>query len=231
MDIYLGEHVPESYSSQNLFALRYDLHLGQFDQQAFVFVPKCGRLVVHFIRHSEESAHYFHNTIFDHENTLSHDLLYARFAWSLIKIFGTFQLDSAFRFDDDDNDESPGNGTPSGVAKDAGGSRGRKRKREEDDDGGKKDVVRGHHGGGGSSGIAKGWGGERKRSGDDGKEKDADGRDHGDSSAMYFRVDILKNCDSVDDLEARELEEYMKLAARTLTFFGTCIALAFVLML
>jgi len=183
MHLYIGGCQPENYNSPNLFTLRYDLHLGQFDRQAFVFVPKCGRLVVHFIRHSEESAHHFHNTIFDHENTLSLDLLYARFAWSLIKIVGTLQLDSAFRFE---NDESPGDGTPSGVAKDAGGSRGGKRKRGEDDGGGEKDIVGGHHGDGGSSGIAKdrgGGGGKRKRSGD-GKEKDADGGDHGDSSAM-----------------------------------------------
>ena len=183
MKVYLGENLPENQHSRNLFALRYDLHLGQWEQQTFVMVPKRGRLVVHFIRLSEESAHHFHNTIFDHENTLSHDLLYARFAWSLIKIVGTLDLSSAFRFD---NGKSPGDGRPSGVAKDG---RVGKRKRREDDDGGEKDTFGGRSGDGRPSGIAKdgdggGRGGKCKRSGDDGKEKDDDREDHGDSSAM-----------------------------------------------
>ena len=180
MRVYLGENLPTNQHSRNLFALRYDLHLGQWEKQTFVMVPKYGRLAVHFIRRSEESAHHFHNTIFDHGNTLSHDLLYARFAWSLIKIVGTLDLSSAFCFDDD---RLPGDGR---VAKDGKGG---KRKRREEDDGEEKDSFGGRRGDDGPSRIAKNEGGDgragkHKRSGDDGKEKDADGGDHGDSSAM-----------------------------------------------
>jgi len=47
---------------------------------------------------------------------------------------------------------------------------------------------------------------------------------------MFLQSGYTKNIDLADDLEARELEEDMKIAAHTLTFFGTCIALASVSM-
>jgi len=189
MKVYLGERMPENQHSRNLFTLRYDLHFGQFDRQTFVMVPKYGRFVVHFIQPSEESANIFHNTAFDHENTLSHDLLYARFAWSLIRIAGTLDLSKDFAFsDDDDDDESPGVGGPSGVAKDIGGGWEGERKRGEDDDGRETVAVGGDHGDGGSSEITSdvGRGGraEKRKRGGDSEEEDAHGGDHGDSSAI-----------------------------------------------
>ena len=188
MKVYLGERMPENQHSRNLFTLRYDLHFGQFDRQTFVMVPKYGRFVVHFIQPSEESANIFHNTAFDHENTLSHDLLYARFAWSLIRIAGTLDLSKDFAFSDDDDDESPGVGGPSGVAKDIGGGWEGERKRGEDDDGRETVAVGGDHGDGGSSEITSdvGRGGraEKRKRGGDSEEEDAHGGDHGDSSAI-----------------------------------------------
>ena len=187
MGVYLGERLPKNQHSQNLFTLRYDLHFGQFDRQTFVMVPKYGQFVVHFIQSSEESANIFHNTAFDHEDTLSHELLYARFAWSLIRIAGTLNLSNDFRFSDDD-DESPGVGGPSGVARDIGGGWGGKRKCGEDDDGREKVAVGGDHGDGGSSEITSDVGGggraEKRKRGGDSEEEDAHGGDHGDSSPI-----------------------------------------------
>jgi hypothetical protein len=47
---------------------------------------------------------------------------------------------------------------------------------------------------------------------------------------MFLQSGYTKISDLADDLEARELEEDMKIAARTLTFFGMYIALSFVSM-
>jgi len=43
---------------------------------------------------------------------------------------------------------------------------------------------------------------------------------------MFLQHGYTKNRDVAGDIEAQELEEDMKTAAHTLTFFGTCIALA-----
>jgi hypothetical protein len=93
MDVYLLGQAPLNYDSRNLFALRWDLRLGQFDQGQFVIVPKSGQLVVHFLRHTDQSAQQYHNVRFDHKDTLSHELLYARFAWALMKIVKDTSLD------------------------------------------------------------------------------------------------------------------------------------------
>jgi hypothetical protein len=49
MELYLDMPRPLHISSKNLFCLRYDLHLGGFDQAQFVIVPKSGQLVVYFL--------------------------------------------------------------------------------------------------------------------------------------------------------------------------------------
>jgi len=86
MNVYLFEGQPLlSYSQHNLFTLWWDLHLGQFDQAGFVIIPKLGQLVVHFLRPAQ-SAQQYHNIQFDHNNTLSHEALYAHFAWALMKL-------------------------------------------------------------------------------------------------------------------------------------------------
>jgi hypothetical protein len=86
-------------SLRNLFCLRYDLHLGGFEQAQFVVVPKGGNLVVHFFRRSEEAANLFHNVGLYHKNHLSPEALYARFAWALTKIIKESELDpESFKF-------------------------------------------------------------------------------------------------------------------------------------
>ena len=101
MDMYLAGILPLNRDSRNLFTLRYDMQLGQFDQGNFVIVPKSGQLVIHFIQPSVESAQLYHNTIFDHRMTVSNELLFARFAWELIKMVGNSDLDSSFTFSND----------------------------------------------------------------------------------------------------------------------------------
>jgi hypothetical protein len=125
MDVYLigGSSDVLSDSPRNLFALRWDLRLGQFDQAGFVIVPKLGQLVVHFLQPAYQSAEHYHNVQFNHNNTLSHEVLYARFAWALMKIVKSFLAGmKGFRFltasdggDDSGGDEDSGGGTKAVV--------------------------------------------------------------------------------------------------------------------
>jgi hypothetical protein len=85
MDVYAAEP-DESVvhrDSRNLFALRKDVHSCQFEFGNFVIVPIDGRMVTHFINKSHESAAHYHNNHFD--TNLSHEFLFARFAWAIIK--------------------------------------------------------------------------------------------------------------------------------------------------
>ncbi|EKM75463.1 hypothetical protein AGABI1DRAFT_132250 [Agaricus bisporus var. burnettii JB137-S8] len=84
-DYLKGSQCLLCHNPRNLFTLRLDLLLGQFDEANFVIVPKLGQLVVHFFQ-PNQSAKQYHNTPFGHNHALSHELLYARFAWSLMKI-------------------------------------------------------------------------------------------------------------------------------------------------
>jgi len=92
MEAYLDGSKPLYNDQRNLFTLRCDLHLGQFNQGRFIIVPKSGQLVIHFLRPTGESAQLYHNVRFDHKNSLSHELLYARFAWGLMKIVKDAEL-------------------------------------------------------------------------------------------------------------------------------------------
>lgn len=74
---------PEN-DSRNLFALRWDLRSLLFDQAKWVVVPKGGQMVVHFISQSYEAAALYHNQTFDTAQ-LSHEFLFARFAWAIIE--------------------------------------------------------------------------------------------------------------------------------------------------
>jgi hypothetical protein len=93
MDSYLGMTRPLHLSSQNLFCLQYNFHLGGFDRAQFAIVLKSGQLVVHFLKASPTAANLYHNVPFDHSNNISHEALYARFAWALIKIIREMDLD------------------------------------------------------------------------------------------------------------------------------------------
>jgi len=78
--------------SRNLFALRWDIHTSQFDSGNLVVVPIDGRMVTHFIGQSRESAALYHNKPFDSSN-LSHEFLFARFAWAILKGARTAYMD------------------------------------------------------------------------------------------------------------------------------------------
>jgi hypothetical protein len=52
LEVCLSNDLPNYLHSRNFFALRYGLHLGQFDRGTSVTVPKCGRIVVQFIQRS-----------------------------------------------------------------------------------------------------------------------------------------------------------------------------------
>ena len=118
--MYLNGSEPLHQDPGNLFALRWDLHLGQFDQGRFVIVPKSGQLVVHFLQPTNQSAQRYHNVQFNHKNSLSHELLYARFAWALMNIVTKASLNSnMFNFLEDVG---------------GGGGGGGKRKRDENEE-------------------------------------------------------------------------------------------------
>jgi hypothetical protein len=57
----------------------------QFDISIFAIVPKYSQMVVHFLSQSFESATLYHNTPFSTQH-LSHEFLFSRFAWSIIKL-------------------------------------------------------------------------------------------------------------------------------------------------
>lgn len=50
MEAYLLGDKPLYNDQRNLFTLRCDLHLGQFNQGRFIVVPKSGQLIIHFLR-------------------------------------------------------------------------------------------------------------------------------------------------------------------------------------
>jgi hypothetical protein len=80
--------------TRNLFALRWDIHTFQFDSGNLVIVPMDGRMVAHFIGTSRESAALYHNKPFDSSN-LSHEFLFARFAWAIKNARAAFMSHSA----------------------------------------------------------------------------------------------------------------------------------------
>ncbi|KIL63517.1 hypothetical protein M378DRAFT_25012 [Amanita muscaria Koide BX008] len=103
---------------RNLFALRWDIHTFQFDSGNLVIVPMAGRMVVHFIGKSHESANLYHNQPFDTSN-LSHEFLYARFAWAVIKNADAMADRKAFNLESGDADavaEEVDGGGPSNPA-------------------------------------------------------------------------------------------------------------------
>jgi hypothetical protein len=157
MQVYLIGTLPLHQDPGNLFALRCDLHLSQFDQGRFVIVPKSGQLVVHFVQPANQSAQRYHNIQFDHKNSLSHELLYARFAWALMKIVKNASLDAKmFNFLRASGESTPEQHDIEGT-----------------DYGGEGGNEGGGGGGGGSGGGGQGdggGGGKRKR--DENEEQD-----------------------------------------------------------
>ena len=135
MGYYLDYTSPLHLSPRNLFCLRYDLHLGGFDQAQFVVVPKGGDLVVHFLRRSEEAANLYHNVGFNHGNHLSQEALYARFAWALTNIIKESALDpESFKFFEAEGANDSEIQTPE-ASGEKGKGKGRKRKYDDTGEG------------------------------------------------------------------------------------------------
>ena len=161
MDVYLNSK--ESFfanSPSNLFALRWDLHMGQFDQAGFVIVPKLGQLVVHFLQPTNQSAQLYHNIQFDHKNSLSHEALYARFAWALMKHADNCTTgNKKFRFLTDGGDEGGGTDEGDSCGGDESGGH----------SGGGSGGSSGGHGRGGGHGRSRGGGrsGVKRKRGDE----------------------------------------------------------------
>ncbi|KAF8308465.1 hypothetical protein F5887DRAFT_912377, partial [Amanita rubescens] len=203
MHVYLsGDQRSLINSSSNLFTLRWDLRLGLFDQAGFVIVPKLGQLVVHFLQTTNQSAQLYHNVQFDHKNTLSHEALYARFTWALMKIVKSSTAADMKEFRFLTASDTDGGGDDSGGDEDGGG-----------DEGGGADE--GGSGGGDEDGGSSGGGG-----GTDACPRE--GRAWPTSHLPELYADIIEPDGSqlLLDSEAREFEEDMKTAAHTLPFFG-----------
>jgi hypothetical protein len=235
MYIYLDGRSPLHHDPRNLFTLRSDLQVGQFDRAQFVIVPKSQNLVVHFVDISQESAQCYHNIIFDHNHTLSHELLYTRFAWAIIKIARNVHAGMK-EFNFSDTSESKKLGTRSGESRNpgrggaggggGGGSAGRSR------------CTGAGGGGGGGTGKRK----RRSTYEDNGASDDGDYRDKsaiyhpgGSTSRQQMQPDDLRLNAWLSDVlykmapgitptslesEAHEIEEDLKTAASTLPFFG-----------
>jgi hypothetical protein len=71
MEVYTDiDDYPINEDQYNLFTLRADLHLN-FNQGAFVFVPKSGQLRIHFLKRVRQSGIFYHDTLFNHHDRLS----------------------------------------------------------------------------------------------------------------------------------------------------------------
>ncbi|KDQ21899.1 hypothetical protein BOTBODRAFT_169079 [Botryobasidium botryosum FD-172 SS1] len=70
--------------SGNLVAMQHAVYF-LFDAAHFTIVPKDGKMVVYFLKAPREASALYHNRIFD-TTDLSVEYLYARFAWTVIKV-------------------------------------------------------------------------------------------------------------------------------------------------
>jgi len=216
MMYYLGRVAPLHLSSRNLFSLRCDFHMAGFDRARFVIVPKCGKLIVHFLQFSREVAAQYHNTIFDHKSNISHEALYARFAWALMKIIEQSDFDSkCFNFnkpeENDDEGEEDG-GDMSGTQK-------RKHDRgEEGDDGDDGDEDEDNED------IDNDTSGTYRSRGSAARRKRLDAPSLQPDSWLSDVLHKMAPGDSQSSLEAdaREIEEDLRMAAHDHPFLGMC---------
>lgn len=73
----------------NAVALRADVHK-VFDDKKFVFVPKDGRWVTHFLRQTRSVGSRFHNVPVELTPLVSVSFLLTRFAWAILPLVGGF---------------------------------------------------------------------------------------------------------------------------------------------
>ncbi len=85
MDRFAKEIEHEVNDVRNLVPLRGDQRIFSFDQAKFVFVPKNGCIVAHFIQQTSETANVYHNRVINTVFT-SPVYLYCRFAWAILNL-------------------------------------------------------------------------------------------------------------------------------------------------
>ena len=174
MHVYLNNDSPPPFAdkSRNLCTLRYDLSVGLFDQAKFVIVPKNGQLVVHFLTPTNETVQYYHNVAFNHKNTLSHEALYARFAWALMDIVKDIVMPDSKGFKilkaTSADSDGRGDGDEGGGGDEGGSSRGGKRGGGRGRGGGKRKRDRG-----GNKGSGRGRGGAKRKREDESKDDES----------------------------------------------------------
>ena len=118
MHVYADvDDYPLNEDQYNLFTLRVDLRLN-FDQGAFVFIPKSGQLRIHFLKRVCQSGILYHDTFNDH-NRLARGFMLARFGWAVIRLAKEYvRTPRDFNFstedgdgDEDEEDENDGSGS------------------------------------------------------------------------------------------------------------------------
>ena len=120
---------PMHLDPSNLMAMRYDLHLAQFDHGTFAIVPKCGELRVHFLQNVDNAGNYYHNTLFTNDH-VSRQLLFARFAMQIIKFNKSGDARGGECSGHGDSNEIDGGG---GVGRGNGGGGAQRKRREADE--------------------------------------------------------------------------------------------------
>jgi hypothetical protein len=101
----------------NLFTLRADLRLN-FNQGAFVFVPKSGQLRIPFLKRVRQSGILYHDTLFNDNNRLARGFMLAHFGWAVIKLAKEHvRTPRVFNFSAEDDDENDGGGSREPIRK------------------------------------------------------------------------------------------------------------------
>jgi hypothetical protein len=200
MDPYMRGNEPMHLDPSNLMAMRYDLHLAQFDHGTFAIVPKCGELRVHFLQNVDNAGNYYHNTLFTNDH-VSCQLLFARFAMQIIK----FNKSGGAR-----GGEHSGHRDSGSNEIDGGGGVGR------GNGGGGDSGGRGSGGGGGGTSGGDGVDGsgskhletraQRKRR-ETGKMKDHSGKAEGSGVEKKRRKVAKKTKDKDDNEDEMEIED------------------------
>ena len=77
------------FDISNAMALREDIHK-VFNDRKFVFVPKPGRWVAHFLMPTHNMGTRYHNTVVEVNTQVSVELLLVRFAWGIFLLVRGF---------------------------------------------------------------------------------------------------------------------------------------------
>jgi hypothetical protein len=126
MEVYADiEDYHINQDQYNLFTLRADLHLN-FDQGAFVFIPKSGQQRIHFLKRVRQSGVLYHDTLFNDHDRLARGFMLAHFGWAVIRlakehIWSPRAFDFSAEDDDENDDDEDGDGDEDGEDENNGG--------------------------------------------------------------------------------------------------------------